>query len=128
MQLVFLAFQMIEETAHSQKSAFACNDHPLMFPIKFVPGHIQRDTGFASKALQVGKQRAIFGLGPRLDRALVKGQRLIRNHQVQIEIDRISESLAARTGAVRIVEREQSRFRFLVANIADLALETLGET
>ena len=37
--------------------------------------------------------------------------RLVGNHQVEIEVDGVAESLAARAGAVRIVEREQAAAR-----------------
>ena len=81
-----------------------------------------------AKRFRSVKQRAVLGFGPRLDRALIQGQGFVRNHEIQIEVNGVSESLTPRAGAVWVVEREQSRFRFLVANIADFAFEALGET
>ena len=73
------------------------------------------------------KQRAVARLGPRLDRAFVERFAAVGNHQIDIEIDRISETLAARAGAVGIVERKQARLRLLIHGAARLALESLVE-
>ena len=54
--------------------------------------------------------------------------RFVGNDQVEIEVDGVAESLAARASAVRIVEREQPRLGLLVAHVAGLAFEALGET
>ena len=84
--------------------------------------------GLLGEALQLGEQRTIFGLGPGIDGALVQGLRFVGNHQVEIEVDGVAEALAARTGAVRIVEGEQARLGLLVAQVAVLAFEALGKT
>ena len=85
------------------------------------------NAGRARVAAHLRCQRLVLGLGPRLDRAFGQRQRLVRNHQVQIEIDGVAEALAARARAERIVEREQPRLRLFVADVALLALEALRE-
>ncbi len=57
----------------------------------------------------------------------VKRQGLVRNHQVQVEVDGVAEALAAGTRSKGIVKREQPRLRFVVANVAVLALKALRE-
>ncbi len=63
-----------------------------------------------------------FGRSPRIDRAVVEGLTLIRNDEVEIEIDRVAEALAARACAIGIVEGEEARLRFAVKAMAVLAL------
>src|SRR5579863_537829 len=57
----------------------------------------------------------------------MQGQGFVRNYEVQIEVDCVSESLAARAGAVRVVKGEQTRLRLFISNIANLTFEALGE-
>ena len=68
----------------------------------------------ARESLQLLPERAIARLGPGLDRALVDGFAAIGNHEIEIEIDGVAEALAARAGAVGIVERKQARLGLLV--------------
>ena len=126
-QLVFLAFEMIEEAAHARKLAFAIDNHPALLGLEFRPGNIQGNIRLLGKALQFSEQRAIFGLGPGLDGALIQRLRFVGNHQVEIEIDGVAKTLAARTCAIRIIEGKQARLRFFVAQIALLALKALGK-
>ena len=84
-------------------------------------------SGLLGEALEFGEQRAVFRLGPGLDRAFVQRLRLVGNHQVEIEINGVAEALAARAGAVGIVEGEQPRLGLLVAQIAVLAFKALGK-
>ncbi len=128
MQLVLLALQMIEEAAHAGEFVFPLDNHSSLFRVEFRPGDIERNIRLSGEALQLGKQRAVFGLGPGFDGALVQGLRLVRYDQVKIEVDGVAEALAPRAGAVRVVERKQAGFGFLVAQMASFALETLGET
>src|SRR5207244_13508723 len=65
--------------------------------------------------------------GPRPDRALVQRRGRMREQQLEIEIDRVSQSVAARASAIVVVERKQARLRLFISNIAALALEPLGE-
>ena len=101
MQLVFLALQMLEESAHAPELVVAL-DHPaLLLGAQIGPGHIERNAGRARVAPHLGRQRLVLRLGPRLDRAFRQRQRLVGNHQVQVEIDGVAEALAPGTSAVR---------------------------
>ena len=52
MELVLLAFQMIEETAHSRKSALPIDNHLLVLKFEFGPRQIKRDSSLAGEALE----------------------------------------------------------------------------
>ena len=92
-----------------------------------MPRHIHRHAMLLRRPLQLREVRPILGRVPRIDRALVERLRFVRNDQVEIEVDRIAESLAARAGAKRIVEREQPRLRLAINPMASLALERRRE-
>jgi len=52
---------------------------------------------------------------------------LVRNNEVEIEIDSVSEALAARTGAIGIVEGEQARLGLLIDGAVVLAFKSVVE-
>ena len=116
---------MIKEAADAGKSTFPVDHKSLLLGIQLRPRHIERQISLLRETLQFGEERLVFRLGPRLDCAFVQCFRRIRNHQIQIEINRVAESLAPRARAIRIVEREQPRLRFFIPNIASFALEPL---
>ena len=80
-----------------------------------------------AKLLRVLPQAAITRLGPRFDRAVVEGFAAIGDDEIQIEVDGVAESLAARAGAVGIVEGEEARLGLLVDGAAVFAFEALVE-
>src|SRR5207245_8647267 len=118
---------MIEESTNAWKPPFALDHQPRLVGIKRCPGHVERQPTWFRETLQLGEERLIFRLGPRLNRALVQRLRRIRDHQIEIKINRVAESLAARASAIWVVEREQARLRLFISNIAALALESLRE-
>src|SRR4029079_15850912 len=90
-QLVFFCFQVVEEVAHAieDEGAFVLRELPV--------GHIQSHVFATSGFLEVRKVRAIARLGPRFYRSLVYAFGFVRDNKVKVEIDRITEPLAART-------------------------------
>ena len=124
-QLVFLALQVIEKSAHPQKLSLAVEHQILVLVLQVSPRHIQRNPRLLGIALQIGKQRTILGLGPGLNRTVSERLHLVRNHQIEIEVDRIPKSLAPRASPIRIVERKQPRLRLLIPQVAVLALKPL---
>ena len=69
-QLVLLALQMREESAHAQKLSLAVRaPDSAARSVELRPRHIQRNPRRLRKPLQLGKQRTILRLGPRLNRA-----------------------------------------------------------
>ena len=84
-------------------------------------------TPAARRALQLGELRAIVRLAPRLDGILLDRLRRIRHDQLHVELDDVAEAVTDRTGAERVVEREQARLRHLVRNVARAAFEPLAE-
>ena len=127
MQLVFLTLQVIKESAHPRKTAFATDDHALMFLVEFHPRHVKRNFYLLGKALQFGVQRPVLRLSPGLNRTLSQSFPFVGNDQVEIEVDGVAESLAARARAIGIVEREQPRLGLLVTDVTALALEAIRE-
>src|SRR5882724_10136561 len=117
MQLVFLALEVIEKSAYAEELAFALNHHTALLGVKISPSDVKRDARLLGEALQFGKQGSILGLGPGIDGAFVQRLRFVGNDQVEIEVDGVAKTLAARAGAVRVVERKQARFGLLVAQV-----------
>src|SRR3977135_2893402 len=107
MQLVFFALKIAEESPHPQKFSLAVEHKIAVLVLQVSPGDIQRNAGLLGKALEIGEQGTILGLRPRFDRAVAQGLQLVGNHQVEIEINGVAESLAARARAIRIVEGKQ---------------------
>src|SRR5260370_385583 len=103
-QFVLLALEMLEEATHAAEIAVTIDNKLLLLGVEFIPGHVQRNPCLPREALQFGEQRPVLWLRPRLDRTFVQRLALIADDEVEIEIDGIAETLAARTGAIRIVE------------------------
>src|SRR5262249_46585945 len=82
-------------------------------------------SSLARELLHVSSKHPIFWLGPGLDGAFVQRLRFVGDDEVEIEINGVAKSLAARTCAIGIVEREQTRFRFLITQVAGFAFEAL---
>src|SRR5208337_1263564 len=118
---------MLEETAHAPEFAITADDEILLFGREVLPGYIQRNTGGPSVTAHLGRERPIFWLRPGFDGALGQRERFVRDDKVQVEVNRIAESVAARTCPEWIVERKQPRLGFLAADVALLAFEALRE-
>ena len=126
-QLVFLPLQILEESAHAQELSFPIQNKFLLRWLELCPGTSSGIPACLAKRFISVNTRPVFRLVPRIDRSFAQRFRLVRNHQVEIEVNRVAESLASRTRAIGIVERKQPRLRLLVAQIAVLAFEALGE-
>ena len=98
-----------------------------MLFVKVDPCHIQRNAGLLGIPFQVRKKWPILRLSPRLNGAIGKRLQLVRNHKVQIEIDRVAKSLTLRTRPVGIIEREKPRLGLFVLQVAVLAFKPLRE-
>jgi hypothetical protein len=107
-QFIFFPFKPLEETLHADVTGLliAGHDDFLLRRAQIAEGNIERNSGGARIALQFLPRTAVAGLGPRLDRAFVDRFAAIGNYQIGIEIDGVAKSLAARAGAVGIVEGE----------------------
>ncbi len=129
MQLVFFALQPSEETFHAVVIVFgiAFQNQPALLGGEMPPRHVGRNTLSSREFLQILKERAVAGLGPWLDRAIVDGLAGIWYNEIQIEIDGIAEALAARARAVRIIEGKQARLRLLIQRAIVLALKAFIE-
>src|SRR5437870_9331145 len=99
MQLVLFGFKIIEELPHRVD-----NVCPLLWReiSKWdIQPHVR--TSLALELIQIDP---VSRFGPGFDDAVDNGFCLVRHHQIQVQIDGISETLAARAGAERTVKRE----------------------
>ena len=106
MELVFFALEIVEEAFDAVE--FACGiafeqQRPLVGG-EMTPRNIGGYSLRAGEFLRFLHQTAITRLGPRLDRAVVERFAGVRNDEIEIEIDRVAESLATRARAPGIVE------------------------
>src|ERR1700680_3336727 len=124
-QLIFLALQMIKKSPHPQKLSFPGQHESSVFFLQVRPRHIERNARLLGVTLQIGAQRTILRLGPRFNRAIGQGFDLVRNDEIEVEVDCVPEPLAPRTRPIRVVERKKPRLRFLIPQIANLALKPL---
>src|SRR5690242_13836976 len=127
-EFVLLAFEIFEKAAHTPELRIPVHNPFPVLGSQLIKGHIQRNALRARGRLKFLLERSVTGLGPGFDSALAKRLLLVRNHQVRIEIDRVSEPLAPRAGAGGIVERKKRRLRFRKRSAAPLALEPLIKT
>ncbi len=94
---------------------------------EMTPGDVGGNALGARKFLGVLKQDAVTRLGPRLDGAVVQRLAGIGDDEVEVEVDGVAESLAARARAVGIVEGEQARLGLLVNDAVVFAFEAIVE-
>src|SRR5439155_3105483 len=125
MELVLLAIEVLKKSPHTRKAFLAFDHQPLPLGRKICPWHVHRDSSLLCITLQFCEQRAVFRLGPRLNRPFVQALRLIRDNQRQIEIDSVPEALAARACAEWIIERKQPRLWFRISDTAALTFEPI---
>ena len=92
-----------------------------------VPGDVGGDAGGFGGADHLAVVGAVFGGGPGGDGAVGEGLGLVGNDEVGVEVDGVAEALAARAGAVGIVEGEEARLGLAVGAMAGGALEGGGE-
>ncbi len=90
-------------------------------------GRVERDAARARHALQILPNAAVARLGPGLNDALVDGLAAIGDHQIDIEVDGVAKSLAARARAVGIVEGKQARLGLLIGQAAIFAFKAIAE-
>jgi len=103
-QLVLLALEILKKSADAAEAAVAIDNQFLLLGVQFMPRHLQRNFGLAREALEIGEQGPVLGFRPGLDGAFVQGLALVGDDKAEIEIDRVTEALAARAGAIGIVE------------------------
>ena len=127
-QFVFLALEVGEEAVDTKKGLVAIEHKGLLLRGQLSPRRIQGNAMLHGGLAESRLIRAILRPGPGIDGALVQRLLLVRNDQVQVEIDGVAEALAALAGSVRIVEREQPGLGLAVDAMAELTLEGLRET
>ena len=127
MQLVFLSLEMREESTDTDEIVVAIHDRLVLLMGELKPRNIYGNPFLSRPSAKFGENGPIFWFGPRFNGAFGKGLRFIGDHEVHIEIDGVAESLAARTRAERIVEREEPRLGFFVADPAAAAFKAARE-
>jgi hypothetical protein len=110
-QLVLLALHLRKEAHHARKSIFAAQ-HRLACRFRHLaPRHVQRHAQFRRALAQFVNHGRYLGRFHGSIAPPVKRQSRVGNHQVQVEVHGVAESLAARARAKGIVEAEQPRLR-----------------
>ncbi len=105
-QLVLLAFEPVEESLDADVARLAVADENLLALRRgqLAIRRVERDVFRAGEFLQLVPDGAVSRLGPRRNCTFVEGFAFVGNHAIEIEINRVAESLAARARAVGIVE------------------------
>ena len=125
MKFVFLALEIFEEPADSGKLFLSIDNQPLVFRIHFRPWHIHRYARASGEPLHLCAIRPVLRFCPWFNRTIFEGFGFVRNYQIQVEVNGVTESLASRTRAERVIERKQSWFRLHIPNTTTFALEAL---
>ena len=121
MDFVFLRFHFREEVVdrlHHQRLLLRCQ-----IAVRHIPSHFTA-RGF----LELRAEPLVLRLGPGIDCAFVERQAGVGNHQVHVVVDGVSEALAARACAHRIVEAEEAGLRRHQLDAAALAGELFAES
>ena len=126
-QLIFLALEGGEEAADAREGAAAVPEEFLLRRVEVVPGDVGGDGCGAGEADHLAVEGAVFGGGPGGDGPLREGAGAVGKDEVWVEVDGVAEALAARAGAVGIVEGEETRLRLAVGAMAGGALEGGGK-
>ena len=124
-ELVLLGFQIVEEAPDASKLLVPGIDQLLLPGKQVAVGDFPGDLVALGEALELGSQRPVAGLGPRLDGPLPQAFLRIGDHPLQIDIHGVAEPLAAGTGAKGVVERKQAGLGLLVADMAATADKSL---
>ena len=127
MELVLLPLQVLKKSADSLEIAVALHQPAALVGGELVIRNVEGNSLRARGAAHFILRHAVARLGPGFHRAFGQSLVLVGNHQVEIEINGISESLAPRAGPVGIVERKQTRLGILINDFAGLALKALIE-
>ena len=129
MQLVLLALQPGEETLDAFVFVFgiALENQTALFGRELTPRHVRGDSTATRPFFGFLEQCAVAWFRPWFDGPVVEGLAGVGDDEIQIEIDGISETLAARARSVRIVKGEKAGLRLLVKRAIILAFESLVE-
>ncbi len=127
MELVLFAVERCEEAADAGECAASVFDEALLVGGEIVPGDVGGDVGGLGGAEHLAVVGAVFGGVPRGDGAVGEGPGAVGDDEVGVEVDGVAEALAARAGAVGIVEGEEAGLGLAVGAVAGGALEGGGE-
>src|SRR6266571_2543937 len=108
-------------------SRIAFQNQAALLGGKLPPVRVGGDAPRARPLLRILEERPIARLGPWFNGSVIEGLACIGDHEIQIEVDGVAETLAPRTRSVRIVEREKSRLGLLMERAVILAFESLVE-
>ena len=126
-QLVLLPLQIFEKATNSLKILVALDQPSPRLRSQPIVRNIQRNTLGPCRPLHLVVKHSVPRLGPGLHCPLSKTFVLVRNNQVQVEINGVAKSLAAGAGAVRIIEGKETWLGRLEYDLAPLALKPFAE-
>src|ERR1019366_815809 len=120
MDLVFLGLQVIKELVDAREH------HTLFGLAEVAEGDVEAYLSFGVLLEPCGPLHAAR-LSPGFNRTFIERQALVRNGQVHVVIDGVTEALATRARARRTFEAEERRLRVLKLRAVVFALEALAE-
>src|SRR5882724_2215093 len=107
MQLVLLPLQIVEKPTNPAEASVPNEHEVLLFfgqlPPRNIEWQAERHSRILGQLLHLVVVDAMLRFGPRLNRSLGKSFRLVWDHQIHIEINGVTESLATRARSVWIV-------------------------
>jgi hypothetical protein len=85
-ELVLLALHLRKEAIDADEAALAAQHRLARRLGQVAPGHVQRHAQFGGLLAQLGEPGPVLGAVPGIDGAVVAGQPLVGNDQVQVEV------------------------------------------
>src|SRR5208337_358643 len=109
-EFVLFAFEPGEKAFYAVEIVFgiAFEDQTALLGGKLAPGDVCGDPAVARPFARFLHEDALTGLGPRLNRAIIERFAGIGDDEVEIEINGVAKTLAARASAIGLVEREET--------------------
>ncbi len=121
MELVLLALHLREEAVDAGEGSLAAQHNLSRRFRQLSPGHVERHAQLRRVLAKLREPGPVLGAVPGVDGAFGQAEAFVGNDQVQVEVHRVAEALAAWAGAVGIVEAEQARLRLAAGAMATLA-------
>ena len=94
----------------------------------FTPGNVERNTELSGLLLEVRVPGSVLGAIPGVDGAVSEGEAFVGDDEIEIEVDGVAETLAARAGAEGIVEAEEARLGLLAGTMAAFCTRRLPKS
>src|SRR5207247_10267688 len=99
LHLVLLPFQPAEEAQDAREVVVALQHEAPLRLLEGRPPLVPGDPAPPRETPEVVLEAPVMGLVPGLDRPLGEALALVRDHEVQVDLDQVAEAVAGRAGA-----------------------------